>query len=160
MGTNAVFSGFSAFSVTATNFMNSITFVMEHLISHFDICSCFPQKTIIHKASRKTTIYILTNKCQKVKVSEISCKVKYRTTELALTLCGNNFSMGVRKIMKLWKRNYEKEGAVSARRHWPSEQLFIYFKSHFPPRITFYLYWNYSVKIWIHWRPHSELLSL
>ncbi|RHO39250.1 hypothetical protein DW181_05570 [Clostridium sp. AM16-23] len=101
MGTNAVFSGFSAFSVTATNFMNSIAFVMEHLISHFDICSCFPQKTIIHKTSRKTTIYILTNKCQKVKVSGISCKAKYRTTELALTLCGNNFSMGVRKIMKL-----------------------------------------------------------
>ena len=31
MGTNAVFSGFSAFSVTATNFMNSITFVMNYL---------------------------------------------------------------------------------------------------------------------------------
>ena len=40
MGTNAVFSGFSAFSVTATNFMNSITFVMNHLISYFDISIC------------------------------------------------------------------------------------------------------------------------
>ena len=39
-GTNAVFSGFSAFSVTATNFMNSITFVMNHLISYFDISIC------------------------------------------------------------------------------------------------------------------------
>ena len=41
MGTNAVFSGFSAFSVTATNFMNSITFVMNHLISYFDISICY-----------------------------------------------------------------------------------------------------------------------
>ena len=40
MGTNSVFSGFSAFSVTATNFMNSITFVMNHLISYFDISIC------------------------------------------------------------------------------------------------------------------------
>ena len=31
MGTNAIFSGFSALSVTATNFMNSITFVMNYL---------------------------------------------------------------------------------------------------------------------------------
>ena len=39
--TNAVFSSFSAFSVTATNFMNSITFVMNHLISYFDISICY-----------------------------------------------------------------------------------------------------------------------
>ena len=34
------FRAFSAFSVTATNFMNSITFVMNHLISYFDISIC------------------------------------------------------------------------------------------------------------------------
>ena len=34
------FLAFSAFSVTATNFMNSITFVMNHLISYFDISIC------------------------------------------------------------------------------------------------------------------------
>ena len=34
------FRAFSAFSVTATNFMNSITFVMNHLISYFDIFIC------------------------------------------------------------------------------------------------------------------------
>ena len=34
------FQAFSAFSVTATNFMNSITFVMNHLISYFDIFIC------------------------------------------------------------------------------------------------------------------------
>ena len=34
------FWAFSAFSVTATNFMNSITFMMNHLISYFDISIC------------------------------------------------------------------------------------------------------------------------
>ena len=34
------FRAFSAFSVTATFFMNSITFVMNHLISYFDISIC------------------------------------------------------------------------------------------------------------------------
>ena len=34
------FRAFSAFLVTATNFMNSITFVMNHLISYFDISIC------------------------------------------------------------------------------------------------------------------------
>ena len=34
------FRAFSAFSVTATNFMNSITFVMNHLFSYFDISIC------------------------------------------------------------------------------------------------------------------------
>ena len=34
------FRAFSAFSVTATNFMNSTTFVMNHLLSYFDILLC------------------------------------------------------------------------------------------------------------------------
>ena len=34
------FLAFSDFSVTAPNFMNSITFVMNHLISYFDISIC------------------------------------------------------------------------------------------------------------------------
>ena len=34
------FRAFSAFSVTVTFFMNSITFVMNHLISYFDISIC------------------------------------------------------------------------------------------------------------------------
>ena len=40
MGTNAVFSGFSAFWAPAAMFMNPITFVMNHLISYFDISIC------------------------------------------------------------------------------------------------------------------------
>ena len=35
-----IFGLFQPFSVTATNFMNSITFVMNHLISYFDISIC------------------------------------------------------------------------------------------------------------------------
>ena len=56
MGTNSVFSGFSAFSVTVTNFMNSSTFVWR-----------------IHRNSqlKKATLYILTNNTLKVKTSKL-----------------------------------------------------------------------------------------
>ena len=56
MGTTSVFSGFSAFSVTATNFMNSSTFVWR-----------------IHRNSqlKKATLYILTNNTLKVKTSKL-----------------------------------------------------------------------------------------
>ena len=44
------FRAFSAFSVTATNFMNSITFVTNHLISYFDIsiCHCLNRTLCYH----------------------------------------------------------------------------------------------------------------
>jgi len=56
MGTNSVFSGFSAFSVTVTNFMNSSAFVWR-----------------IHRNTqlKKATLYILTNNTLKVKTSKL-----------------------------------------------------------------------------------------